>query len=80
MPYYDAAILDSDIKKKYPIYSTIATYYPKEYNAFLEQMKKNTINHGGLDNGISYSAALVNYATEKSIPFASSKDIYNYLK
>lgn len=79
MPYYYAATLDSDLKQKYPMYSIIATYYPKEYNEFLERMKKNMIEHGGLDNEIYSSATLANYATEKSIPFASTKDIYNYL-
>lgn len=79
LPYYYAATLDSDLKHKYPIYSTIATYYPKEYNEFLEKMKKNTIENGSLENEIRYSATLANYATEKSIPFASAKNIYNYL-
>ncbi len=80
MPYYYAATLDSDLKQKYPMYSTIATYYPKEYNEFLERMKKIIIEHGSLDNEVSYSATLSNYAAEKSIPFASTHDIYNYLK
>ena len=80
MPYYYAATLDSDIKQKYPLYSTIATYYPTEYSEFLERMKNNIIKHGGLGNEISSSATLVNYAIEKSLSFASVKDIYNYLK
>lgn len=80
MPYYDAATLDASLKEKYPIYSIISTYYPTEYNEFIAQMKKNILNHDSLDNEINYSAVLINYATQKSIPFASPKTIYNYLQ
>lgn len=80
MPYYYAATFDSDLKQKYPMYSTIATYYPKDYSSFLAQAKDSVINNDSLNNQINYSAALVNYVVGKSLPFAPAKEVYNYLK
>lgn len=81
LPYYYAATFDYTIKSEYPIYTTIEKYYPKEYNAFLVKMKTSIIKAGGFEDDLrlNSSATLVNYATEKSMPFASSQAIYNYL-
>jgi hypothetical protein len=79
-PYYYAATYESDIKNRYPIYDVIAKYYPKEFNDYIDLMKKNILAKGSLNNEINYSANLVNHAVQESIPFASTKSIYNYLK
>lgn len=79
VPYYQAATLDSTLKE-YPLYNVIATYYPKEYNTYLEQMKKNAVENGSVENRVGYSTTLIDFATAKSLPNAASKDIFNYLK
>lgn len=80
LPYYYAATYESTIRNKYPIYEVIAKYYPKEFNQYITQERKNILENGSLSNGIQYSAELVNNAILKSIPFASPESIYNYVK
>lgn len=81
VPYYYVLTLDADIKQKYPFYSTIATYYPAEYNEFLKEMKKDILN-GDADQSseVRLSNTLVNYAIQQSVPYASVKVIYNNIK
>lgn len=79
LPYYYAANLDSDLRQQ-SLFRIIAAYYPKEYNEYIEIMKKNIIYHEKVENLYTYTSAITNYATAKSEQYASTKAIYNYAK
>ncbi|VEG90485.1 hypothetical protein [Legionella spiritensis] len=76
IPYYQAWVFESDVKKNTPLFALLAEKSPADFKQYVVRVKKDII-HNHSRNVISLTSEFVNSEVMKCAVFSSNEALYN---